>query len=41
MTPTTRAKASEDACKIIVEDTLPEGNAGRERAITACEQIAP
>jgi len=32
-------KATKEACTIIVEDTLPEGNPGREQALTACDQV--
>jgi hypothetical protein len=32
-------KATKDACTIVVEDTLPTGNPGREQALSACDQV--
>ena len=32
-------KATKDACKIVVEDTLPEGNPGREAALGNCDLV--
>jgi len=32
-------KATKEACEIIVEDTLPTGNPGREQALAACDQV--